>query len=280
MGGFSFIVKICTYIGIIIAIPFLVFHLFKFLHPVMPHVSIKAKRFFLLSLFLAVLGIAFAYYVLLPAALRFLTSIDIQNVSAMLTVDAYLNFVTAYIIGSVVMFQIPVLLLLFNNITPIPPKKLMSYQKFIILGAFIFAAILSPTPDIVNQSLMALPMIVMYQVAVILVIFANRNRIEKAFDKFAVDKVEDTPQINPISNTISINSSASSVKDHSIDVQTKLKNHEITKKPTNIDGFITSNSNPQNPNIAPRNNTPRYVEPKYIQRRIYSTDGVFRASSY
>jgi sec-independent protein translocase protein TatC len=183
IGGFSFIIKVCSYVGIIVAIPAIIYHGYKFLQPTMKRQPRAAKRFLLMSVFLALCGISFAYYVLLPAALRFLTTLDIQQVTAMLTVDSYLNFVIAYVIGAALLFQIPVIMLLINNINKIPPGAMMKYQRHVILGAFIVAAILSPTPDVINQSLMAAPVVVMYQVAIVLVLIVNRYRKTKSIEE-------------------------------------------------------------------------------------------------
>lgn len=182
IGGFSFIIKICAYVGVVMAVPALVYHGYKFFLPVMQKQAIPARRYFVASMILALAGVAFAYFVLLPAALRFLTNLDIQQVSAMLTVDAYLNFVIAYVVGCALMFQLPIIILLINNVSRITPSSLMRYQRHVLLAAFIFAAVLSPTPDVVNQSLMAAPAIALYQCAIVMILFVNRKRGNVAAD--------------------------------------------------------------------------------------------------
>lgn len=127
------------------------------------------------SFFLAIGGACFAYFGSLPAALHFLTSFDIQNVSAMLTVDSYLAFVVTYVLGFAVLFQIPLILMIINTIKPIPPKKLLSSERFVILVAFIVAAVISPTPDITNQAILAIPIILMYQIGVLCVWVQSRS---------------------------------------------------------------------------------------------------------
>jgi hypothetical protein len=112
----------------------------------------------------------------LPAALHFLTGFSIQNVTAMLTVDSYLNFIITYVLGFAALFQIPLILMIINTIKPIPPKKLLGFQRFVVLGAFILAAIISPTPDVTNQAILAVPIILMYQIGVLLVWLQNRTK--------------------------------------------------------------------------------------------------------
>jgi sec-independent protein translocase protein TatC len=181
VGGFSFSIKICFYVGIIVAVPIIMYHLYRYIEPLMGQTLRRSALFYVgLSALMASIGVVFAYYVSLPGALHFLTGMDLKNIQAMLTVDSYLTFVMTYLLGAALLFQIPLLLAITNNMTPLQPKKLMKAQRFVIVGAFIIAAIISPTPDIMNQVLLALPVIAMYQVGVGLVWLQNRSRAKRA----------------------------------------------------------------------------------------------------
>lgn len=181
IGGFSFSIKICFYVGIIVAVPIIMYHLYRYIEPLMGQTLRRSAMFYVgLSALMATIGVLFAYYVSLPGALHFLTGMDLKNIQAMLTVDSYLTFVMTYLLGAALLFQIPLLLAITNNMTPLQPKKLMKAQRFVIVGAFIIAAIISPTPDIMNQVLLALPVIAMYQVGVGLVWLQNRSRAKRA----------------------------------------------------------------------------------------------------
>lgn len=236
IGGFSFIIKVCTYVGIVFAIPVLIYQIYKFLHPVIGHRSIGARKFFIASMALALVGVAFAYFILIPTALRFLTTLDIQQVSAMLTVESYLNFVIAYFIAAALMFQLPIILLLFNNITKIKPKTLMKYQRHVFLGAFVLAAVLSPTPDVINQSIMAAPIVVMYQFAIVLILIANRKKVVKLIEQ---------PHLSVISSGSALETPPHSVYKQPVIPQQSMV-HQSTKKPNlqsrprmlSSDGFI------------------------------------------
>jgi sec-independent protein translocase protein TatC len=177
IGGFNFIFKVSLYFGIGLILPVIIYHLYRFLEPLMEK---RRKRsvilYILASTLLAIGGACFAYFGSLPAALHFLTGFDIQNVTAMLTVDSYLAFIITYVLGFAALFQIPLILMIINTIKPLPPKKLMGFQRFVVLAAFILAAIISPTPDITNQAILAVPIILMYQIGVMLVWLQSRTR--------------------------------------------------------------------------------------------------------
>lgn len=175
-GAFSFIIQACMYVGLIGALPAIVYNVYRFIMPAMNNNTLnRALVFTVASLLLAIGGMLFAYYVSLPAALYFLTSFDLYHINPMLTIDSYFSFVMTYMLAGALLFQIPLIMLMINGATPLKPKKLMHYQDKIILGSFIVAAIISPTPDALNQALLASPMIVMYQAGIILVWLRNRK---------------------------------------------------------------------------------------------------------
>lgn len=180
-GAFSFIIQACMYVGLIATLPFIIYNIYRFVMPAMKRNTLrKALGFTITSLVLALIGIGFAYYVSLPAALYFLTSFNLYHIDPMITIDSYFSFVMTYMLAGALLFQIPLIMLMINGATPMQPKKLMKFQDKIILGSFIVAAIISPTPDALNQTLLASPIIVMYQVGIILVWFRNRRRNKQA----------------------------------------------------------------------------------------------------
>lgn len=179
-GAFSFIIKVCIYVGLVAALPFIIFNLYRFIMPAVKKSNMRmALTYTLFSLFLAIGGVIFAYYVSLPASLYFLTGFSLQHINPMLTVDSYFSFVMTYVLAGALLFQLPLVMLIINTAKPLTPRKLMSYQRHIIVGSFIVAAIITPTPDPWNQTLLAAPVIVMYQLGITLVWAANRKRMKQ-----------------------------------------------------------------------------------------------------
>ena len=175
-GAFSFIIKVCLYIGIMGALPVIIYQLYQFLMPAVRRVHLRVVLgYTLASLVLAIIGVVFAYVVSLPAALHFLTSFDLYHINPMLTIDSYFSFVMTYLLAGALLFQLPIVMLIINSVTPLTPSKLMGAQRGIIVGSFVVAAIISPTPDALNQVLLASPMIVMYQLGIIIIWFRNRR---------------------------------------------------------------------------------------------------------
>lgn len=175
-GGFSFIFTLCLYFGALLTIPIVVYHLYRFLQPIMGQASRRLLTALLfLSTFLAMGGAAFGYLVAIPAAINFLTGFAGEAVTANLTAESYLSFVMAYMFGLAALFQLPLILFMVDHIRRFPPGTLLSMQRFVVVGAVIAAAIITPTPDIVNQMIIAGPIVVVYQLGV-LAVYVRRRR--------------------------------------------------------------------------------------------------------
>jgi sec-independent protein translocase protein TatC len=177
-GGIDFLFRICVYGGIVLSLPVIIYNSLRFVEPLM---SRPSRRFVALGSLaatgLALVGVVFGYYVGLPAALHFLlhqfTTVQIQP---LVTIQAYLGFVIVYMFGSALLFQLPLLLLFINRIKPLKPKRLLHYERWVILAAFVLAGLMNPSPNILSQLLVAGPFIVAYQVAIVLIALLNRNR--------------------------------------------------------------------------------------------------------
>lgn len=179
-GGFSFIFQIIMYAGAILAAPFLVFQLYKFVVPALPkHARKHAWAVFLAAFGLMIAGVLFGYLVAIPASLHFLTTFAEGYIEASLTADSYLGFVLAYVAGLGLLFQLPLLLILWHWVKPLTPGGLMNSQRFLIVFAFVAAAIITPTPDALNQVLIAGPIIGIYQIGVFTVLLMIRKERRK-----------------------------------------------------------------------------------------------------
>jgi len=173
-GGFDFLIKLSFLFGLAVSIPVLVFHTLRFIEPALPPQPPRKMLLVLVSsCLLLIAGVLFAYFISLPAALYFLGSFTSEGVQALISASDYFAFVTRYLLGFGLLFQLPLVLLVINSVQRIPIGRLLGFEKWVVLLSFIVAAVLTPTPDIFNQLLMALPLIVLYQLTVVLVWLVN-----------------------------------------------------------------------------------------------------------
>lgn len=175
-GGFNFIFQISLYTGLIAAAPVFIYQLYEFIRPALPT---KAQRSAIIVVLVAFLlmtaGVVFGYFVAIPSALHFLSAFAGETVAPNLTADSYLSFFLAYVAGLGVLFELPLLLLFLHWIHPMTPGSLLKSERFVVLFAFIAAALITPTPDVMNQAMIAVPLIAIYQLGVIVVLIAIRR---------------------------------------------------------------------------------------------------------
>lgn len=176
-GGIDFLFRICIYSGLIFSLPIIVYNVLRFIEPL---ITRSSKQFILwgsvISGVLAIAGIIFGYYVGLPAALHFLThQFTTVQIKPLVTIQSYLKFVIVYMVGSAMLFQLPLMLLFINRVKPLKPRRLLHYERWVILAAFVLSGLMNPTPNIISQLLIAGPFIGMYQLGILLIAFINRQ---------------------------------------------------------------------------------------------------------
>lgn len=191
-GGFSFIFTVSIYFGALLCIPVAVYHIYRFMEPLLGGTSRKlVATFIALSAVLAAAGAAFGYFVTIPAAINFLSTFAGDTVMPSLTADSYLNFVVMYIFGLAALFQIPLLLFIVDHVRPLPPKAISSTQNYVIIGAAVVSAIITPTPDAFNMAIVAVPIIVVYELGALAVYIRHRtNKGRRAVQQKVSDKDE------------------------------------------------------------------------------------------
>ena len=176
LGGLNFLFQVCIYFGLVLSIPTIIYQLLKYLEPLLRSASRGLiAKYSTISALLAVGGGAFGYYLGLPIALRFLShQFTTSQIRPLLTIQEYMNFVTIYLFGSALLFQLPLIILFINRIKPLKPRQLLSFERYMVLIAFVAAAIMTPTTDIFDQLVFAVPIMAMYQFALILIYLQNR----------------------------------------------------------------------------------------------------------
>lgn len=167
-GSFNFIIKVASMVGILAAVPFLVYQLIMFVQPAFKDRLSRGRVFIysIASIILAIVGALFAFYVILPGALRFFAGFQVAGLSALIDANNYLNFVTNAMITFIIVFQIPLLMVIIDRVKPIPPKKLLKMEKWVILGGLTISLFVPFALDITTCILIASPIIILYNVSV------------------------------------------------------------------------------------------------------------------
>lgn len=291
-GAFSFIIKVCAYVGFIGTLPVIIFHIYRFVMPAVRKVQLRTVlKYTVISMLLAACGVAFAYTVSLPAALYFLTSFNLDYINPMITVDSYMSFIMTYLVAAAVLFQLPLLMIIANSANKLKPKKLMQYQRHMILASFVIAAIISPTPDAMNQTLLASPVVAMYQVGILAVWITNRRdgsqqlRVHRKVKSSGTSTPRYEPKIPPTLVVVPkpAYSSSQLSKDLTSSVPRSINKKVTIPVSSSIDGFriknspITGRLSPS-PRVIPRVERPSQVlfadRHRPLKRPRLTIDGV------
>lgn len=120
-------------------------------------------------------GAAFGYYIVFPPAFKFLVGYTTDHLTALPTVKEYFSLSLRLLIAFGVIFELPIFMVLLAKLGVVDAPFLRKNRRNAILFAFIIAAIVTPTPDVINQTLMGLPIVVLYEVSIWAVMVFGRN---------------------------------------------------------------------------------------------------------
>ncbi len=173
--------KVCLAVGIIAAMPFLVYQLFAF---VAPGLTRKEKSYIYRILpgitIMFLLGVAFAYFIALPPALNFLQNFMSGIAQNQWRVSNYIDVVTRLIVAVGLIFETPIIIMFLSRMGLVSPQWLVRRRKIWIVLAFVIAAIITPTFDPINQSIIAIPLILLFELSIFLSRLVYKKRMAAA----------------------------------------------------------------------------------------------------
>ncbi len=168
--------KVAFIAGLFVALPVVLYQIWKFIEPgLLPKERRFALPFVILSTICFFLGATFCFIIVLPLALQFLLTFD-PTIQQMPRFSEYVDFTLKFLLAFGVIFELPVAMTIAARLGLVTPQFLSRNRKYAILINFIVAAILTPTPDVFNQSLMALPMCLLYEVGILAARIVARHK--------------------------------------------------------------------------------------------------------
>ncbi len=160
--------------GFILSIPVITIQIWKFVSPGLYNRERKILLPLIITVFLCfILGAIFAYMVILPFSLNFFASMVTENVQNNFSINYYFSFVLALIIGSGLIFEMPIASFLFSSIGIITPSFLRRFRREAIMITVILSAIITP-PDPISLIIMSIPMVILYEISILVSWISNR----------------------------------------------------------------------------------------------------------
>jgi sec-independent protein translocase protein TatC len=159
--------KIAFIFALIISSPLIFFEIWRFIAPGLLDKEKKyALPFIITTSFLFLIGALFCFIIILPFAMNFLLNYKTENLQPMISVEKYMDFCLKFILAFGAIFELPVILVFLTRMGIVSHEFLAKNRKYAVLIAFILAAVLTPTPDAFNQTLMAVPIIILFEAGI------------------------------------------------------------------------------------------------------------------
>lgn len=173
---FSYFI-LAFFIGLFLSSPVIIFQIWRFVSTGL----LKQERKFLLiygfiSFLLFVVGIIFAFFLILPVGVKFLLSFGTDFLQPMISVSRYISFVGMVLLGFGIVFQLPIVILFLTQVGWVSTLTIRRNRKYAILLIFITSAVMTPSPDVLSQLLMAGPLLLLLEISIWLAVLLEWRR--------------------------------------------------------------------------------------------------------
>ena len=187
-GPFMSAINISFIGAIVVAFPYLIWELWRFVKPALSAKEISYARGSIGWVSLCFFsGAAFGYYLLAPFTFNFLANFHLGHTGVykyMPTLDDYIDTLTSLILGCGLAFELPVLAYVLSKLGLITPKFLKNYRKYAYVIILVVAAVITPSPDWTSQTIVAVPLIILYEISIFISkrVYKQRKKAEEQWD--------------------------------------------------------------------------------------------------
>jgi len=175
-GQVNVFIWVCVLAGFILSFPYILWEIWKFISPALYTKEKKnAKVFIFFSSLLFFLGVLFGYFVVIPMSVNFVATFTVSDVVLnQFTLDSYIGMVKTSVLASGLFFELPIIIYFLTKLGLVTPSFLRNNRKYAIVLVLIVAAIVTP-PDVVSQTIVAIPMLLIYEASIFISVFVSKN---------------------------------------------------------------------------------------------------------
>jgi sec-independent protein translocase protein TatC len=168
VGAFFVPMKVTMMVSFLISLPFVLYQAWAFVAPgLYTHEKKLALPLLAASVLLFFVGMAFAYFLVFPTVFTFINTFAPEGVAVMTDIDKYLSFVLTTFLAFGITFEVPVVVIVLVRVGLVSIEKLQEFRPYMIVGAFIVAAVVTP-PDVLSQFMLAVPMWLLYELGILM----------------------------------------------------------------------------------------------------------------
>jgi sec-independent protein translocase protein TatC len=190
MGQFSMQLTASFVIGLIVSFPYVVWELWSFVKPGLYNKEKQSSKGAVFSIsFLFLLGISFGYFILSPMTIAFLANYSISDlISNEFDITSYVSTITALVFGSGLLFQLPVVVFFLTKVGIVTPQFMRQYRKHAIIAILIIGAIITPSPDPLSQSLISIPLYILYEISIFISAIEVKRKEKRELEDARLDQ--------------------------------------------------------------------------------------------
>lgn len=178
-GQFSLLIWTCITVGFIISFPFILLQFWNFIKPALYEKERKmASSFIIASSLLFFLGVIFGYFVIVPMSVNFFATFKVSSeIKNEFNVESFIGMIKTSAIASGLIFELPIIVYFLSKLGLVTPKGMRESRKYSLISILIVAAIVTP-PDIVSQIIVAVPLLILYEISILISAVVNKNLIK------------------------------------------------------------------------------------------------------
>lgn len=180
-GQFTLQLDSSLIIGLVFGIPYLLYELWKFIKPALHENERKAASGFVFYASLLFLGgVAFGYFIVTPLSVKFLSGYVVSDaIQNLFSIDSYISSVSTLTLASGLVFELPILVYILANLGILTPKFMRKHRRYAVIIILVIAAIVTPTPDALTMSVVALPLLLLYELSITVAGAVERRKRKK-----------------------------------------------------------------------------------------------------
>jgi sec-independent protein translocase protein TatC len=180
-GNFNLMINSCLTTGVVLGVPYFLYEIWRFIKPALHEKERKAASgfvFYASGLFF--IGILFGYFIITPLSVQFLVGFQISDmIETKITIASYMSTLTTLTVGCGLVFELPILIYLLTSLGVLNAGLMRRTRRYAILIILILSAIITPTPDMMTMSVVAVPLLFLYEIGIWVAAGVGRRREKK-----------------------------------------------------------------------------------------------------
>ena len=162
--------KVSFFAGFLVALPVVLYQMWAFILPALTKQERKVSTVLVpSSVVLFFIGLAFSYFFVLPAGIKFFVGFATEDLQPLFSIGQYLSFVISFLLPFGAIFELPLFIFVLAKMGVLTSSYLVGKRKLMLVMSFVIGAVISPTPDIFSQTMIAIPLLVLYELSILLV---------------------------------------------------------------------------------------------------------------